>query len=164
MINLEDVKSAARRVSTYVIETPLERSQTLSLLLGTNVYLKMELFQRTGSFKPRGAFNQILQLEGQAKARGVVAVSGGNFAQGVAYAARQLGIKAVICMPEYTPSNYVEATQSYGLSWNSPRISVNFRQAETFKSEGYAFLHAWDNPNQMAGNGTIGLEILETGL
>ena len=162
MINLEDVKSAARRVSPYVIETPLERSQTLSHLLGTNAYLKMELFQKTGSFKPRGAFNQILQLDEQARAKGVVAVSGGNFAQGVAYAASQLGIKAVICMPEYTPSNYVEATKSYGATVElSPDFPSTFAKAETFKSEGYAFLHAWDNPNQMAGNGTIGLEILE---
>ena len=146
----------------YVIETPLERSQTLSHLLGTNVYLKMELFQKTGSFKPRGAFNQILQLDAQAKERGVVAVSGGNFAQGVAYAARQLGIKAIICMPAYTPPNYVEATKSYGATVElSPDFPSTFAKAQTFKAEGYAFLHAWDNPNQMAGNGTIGLEILE---
>jgi len=122
----------------------------------------MELFQKTGSFKPRGAFNQILQLDGQAKAKGVVAVSGGNFAQGVAYAAGQLGIKAIICMPAYTPSNYVEATRSYGATVElSPDFPSTFAKAETFKAEGYAFLHAWDNPNQMAGNGTIGLEILE---
>jgi threonine dehydratase len=162
MINLEDVKSAARRVSPFVIETPLERSHTLSHLLGTNAYLKMELFQKTGSFKPRGAFNQILQLDEQAKTKGVVAVSGGNFAQGVAYAASQLGIKAIICMPAYTPSNYVEATKSYGATVElSPDFPSTFAKAETFKAEGYAFLHAWDNPNQMAGTGTIGLEILE---
>ena len=162
MIDLQDVNTAARRVSPYVIETPLTRSQTLSQLLGTNAYLKMELFQKTGSFKPRGAFNQMLQLDEHAKAKGVVAVSGGNFAQGVAYAANQLGIKAVICMPEYTPSNYVEATKSYGATVVlSPDFPSTFARAETFKAEGYAPLHAWDNPNQMAGNGTIGLEILE---
>ncbi len=71
MINLEVFKSAARRVSTFVIATPLEKSQTLSHLVGTNAYLKMELFQKTGSFKPHGAFNQILQLDGQAKSRGL---------------------------------------------------------------------------------------------
>lgn len=160
MITLDDVKSAARRVAPYVIETPLARSRTLSQLLGTNAYLKMELFQKTGSFKPRGAFNQMLQLSGQAK--GVVAVSGGNFAQGVAYAASQLGIPAVICMPAYTPANYVEATKSYGATVElCPDFPSTFARAETFKSDGYAFLHAWDNPHQMAGNGIIGLEILE---
>ena len=80
MIDLEDVRSAANRVAPFVVETPLERSHTLSELLGTNAYLKLELFQKTGSFKPRGAFNQILLLSRQAKERGVVAVSGGNFA------------------------------------------------------------------------------------
>jgi threonine dehydratase len=162
MITLDDVKAAATRVSPFVVETPLERSQTLSHLLGTNAYLKMELFQKTGSFKPRGAFNQILQLDGRARERGVVAVSGGNFAQGVAYAARQLGIKAMICMPAYTPANYVEATKSYGAQVElSPDFPSTFVRAEALKADGFAFLHAWDNPNQMAGNGVIGLEILE---
>ena len=161
MIGLEDIQSAAQRISPFIYKTPLERSQTLSHILGANAYLKMELFQKTGSFKPRGAFNQILQLDSKAKIKGVVAVSGGNFAQGVAYAASQLGIQAIICMPEYTPSNYVEATKSYGARVAlSPDFSSTFAKAETFKADGYTFLHAWDNPNQMAGNGTIGLEIL----
>jgi threonine dehydratase len=103
MIGLEDIQSATNRISPFIIKTPLERSQTLSSILGANIYLKMELFQKTGSFKPRGAFNQILQLDCKANKKGVVAVSGGNFAQGVAYAASQLGIPAIICMPEYTP-------------------------------------------------------------
>ncbi|UCC86578.1 MAG: threonine/serine dehydratase [Anaerolineales bacterium] len=163
MIGLEDIQSAASRISPFIIRTPLERSQTLSSMIGANAYLKMELFQKTGSFKPRGAFNQILQLDGKAKNKGVVAVSGGNFAQGVAYAAGQLGIQAIICMPEYTPSNYVEATKSYGARVElSPDFPSTFAKAETFTADGYAFLHAWDNPNQMAGNGTIGLEILES--
>ncbi len=162
MITINDVRSASERVSPYIIKTPLERSQTLSELLGANTYLKMELFQKTGSFKPRGAFNQILLLDDGAKSKGVVAVSGGNFAQGVAYAASKLGITAIICMPEYTPSNYLEATKSYGARVElSPDFPSTFSRAETFKAEGYAFLHAWDNPNQMGGTGTIGLEILE---
>jgi threonine dehydratase len=161
MITLDDVQSAARRISPFIIETPLERSQTLSNLLGTNVYLKMEIFQKTGSFKPRGAFNQILQLDGKAKDKGVVAVSGGNFAQGVAYAARRLGINAIICMPEYTPVNYVDATKSYGAKVElAPDFPSTFTKAESYQADGYAFLHAWDHANQMAGNGTIGLEIL----
>ena len=163
MIGLEDIKSAAERISPYLVRTPLEKSRTLSHLLGANAYLKMELFQKTGSFKPRGAFNQILQLNGKEKNKGVVAVSGGNFAQGVAFAASQLGIIATICMPEYTPSNYVEATRSYGARVElSPDFPSTFAKAETFKADGYAFLHAWDSPSQMAGNGTIGLEVLES--
>ena len=162
MVTLEEIKSASDRISPFIIKTPLEGSQTISNILGANTYLKMELFQKTGSFKPRGAFNQILQLDSDAKTKGVVAVSGGNFAQGVAYAASKIGIQAIICMPEYTPSNYVEATKSYGAKVElSPDFPSTFTKAETFKADGYAFLHAWDNQNQMAGTGTIGLEILD---
>jgi len=132
-------------------------------MLGANIHLKMELFQKTGSFKPRGAFNQILQLDEESRRKGVVAVSGGNFAQGIAYAASILGIQAIICMPEYTPSNYVEATKSYGARVElAPDFPSTFAKAESFKADGYSFLHAWDNANQMAVNGTIGLEILES--
>jgi len=163
MIGIEDIRSAELRISPHIIKTPLEHSRTLSQILGANTYLKLELFQKTGSFKPRGAFNQILQLDSETRKRGVVAVSGGNFAQGVAYAASQLGIEAVICMPEYTPSNYIKATKSYGARVElTPDFPSTFTRADTFTAKGYAFLHAWDNPNQMAGNGTLGLEILES--
>lgn len=163
MIGLKDIQSASERTSPFIIKTPLQRSQTLSDVLGANAYLKMELFQKTGSFKPRGAFNQILQLDSNARKKGVVAISGGNFAQGVAYAARQLGIQAVICMPDYTPSNYLQATESYGARVElAPDFSSTLAKAESFREDGYAFLHAWDHPNQMAGNGTLGLEILES--
>ena len=162
MISIGDVEAARERISSFVTKTPLEKSRTLSTLLGTNVYLKLELFQKTGSFKPRGAFNQILQLTGLARDRGVVAVSGGNFAQGVAYAGNSLNTKAVICMPAYTPSNYVEATKSYGADvMLAPDFPLTFSLAESYMAQRYAFLPAWDNPHQMAGNGTIGLEILE---
>lgn len=147
MITLEDIQSAAERISPFIVRTPLEKSQTLSQVLGANAYLKMEIFQKTGSFKPRGAFNQILQLNSIAKNKGVVAASGGNFAQGVAYAANKLGIQAVICMPKYTPSNYVEATKSYGARVElSPDFPSTFAKAESFKADGYALLHAWIIP------------------
>ena len=163
MIGIQDIQSASKRISPFIIKTPLVRSQTLSDNLGANTFLKMELFQKTGSFKPRGAFNQILKLDSKVRKKGVVAVSGGNFAQGVAYAARRLEIPAIICMPEYTPANYIEATKSYGARVElSPDFPSTFTSAETFQADGYTFLHAWDNPNQMAGNGTIGLEILES--
>lgn len=163
MFTLEDVQAAAQRIAPYIIETPLERSQTISDLLGANVYLKLELFQKTGSFKPRGAFNQILQLDEGDRKRGVVAISGGNFAQGVAYAAQVLEIEAIICMPEYTPANYLEATQSYGAQIKIGKdIPALFEMVEAYQAKGYSFLHPYDHPNQMAGNGTAGLEILNS--
>ena len=162
MVSLGDVESAREMVAPFIVQTPLVANRTLSALLGTNVYLKLELFQRTGSFKPRGAFNQILQLADAARDQGVVAFSGGNFAQAVAYAARSLGVKAVICMPAYTPANYVEATRSYGADVEfAADAPTAIALAEAFKSDGYAYLHPYDNPYQMAGNGTVGLEILE---
>ncbi len=162
MISVSDVRAARERISTFVIETPLNKSRTLSTRLATNLYLKMELFQKTGSFKPRGAFNQMLQLTGPARDKGVVAFSGGNFAQGVAYAGSVLDVEAVICMPAYTPSNYVEATKAYGANVKfAPDAPSSIALAERYATKGYAYLHPYDNPNQMAGTGTIGLEILE---
>lgn len=163
MFTLEDIQAAAQRVAPYIIETPLVRSRSISDLLGANAYLKLELFQKTGSFKPRGAFNQILQLDEEKRKRGVVAISGGNFAQGVAYAAKILGIEAVICMPAYTPANYLEATQSYGarveLGEDLPSL---MDMVEVYQAQGFSFLHPYDHPHQMAGNGTAGLEILNS--
>jgi threonine dehydratase len=163
MFTLQDVQAAAQRVAPYIIETPLMSSRTISELLGTNVYLKLELFQKTGSFKPRGAFNQILQLDEDARKRGVVAISGGNFAQGVAYAAQVLDIEAVILMPDYTPANYLAATRSYGARVElGPDLPSLMGMVEAYQAKGYSFLHPYDHPNQMAGNGTAGLEILNS--
>ena len=99
MVTIKDVQEARQKVDPFVRRTPLLPNDTLNKRLGTNVYLKYELFQKTGSFKPRGAFNQIFNLSDKQKEKGVVAVSGGNFAQGVAYAALMLGLRAIICMP-----------------------------------------------------------------
>src|SRR6202012_930671 len=94
--------------------TPLVHSRALSERLGAEVYLKLEFLQKTGSFKPRGAFNKMLSLSPAERQPGIVAVSGGNHAQGVAYAARQLGIAATVVMPASTPRNYLDATRGYG--------------------------------------------------
>ena len=162
MITLEDVHAARQRVLPYIRRTPLEKNQTLSRMLGTNVYLKYELFQKTGSFKPRGAFNQMLQLSPSQREKGIVAVSGGNFAQGVAYAGKVLGVQTLICMPSYTPQNYLEATRSYGAEIEiGQTISDVFAQAEEHRRRGKSFLHPYDDPAMMAGNGTAGLELLE---
>src|SRR5512136_72863 len=157
MISVADVQRAKAEIARYVKRTVLEKNATLSNEFGTNVYLKLELFQRTGSFKPRGAFNQILQLTPEHRTHGVVGVSGGNFAQGMALASRELSTRAIVCMPEYTPRNYIEATESYGAKVElSPNLSEVFARAEQFKQEGWNLLHPYDNPFQMAGAGTIG--------
>ncbi|MEJ6001456.1 threonine ammonia-lyase [Paucibacter soli] len=162
MIDIADVEAAAKRIQEHVRRTPLVHSASLSEQLGTQVHLKLELLQKTGSFKPRGAFNQMLQLDAAARQRGVVAVSGGNFAQGAAYAGRVLGIPCVICMPQYTPANYVEATRAYGAEVElHADMPACFARVRALQDEGRTALHAWDKPEQMAGNGVIGLELLE---
>ena len=162
MITLHDVRQARIQISPYVKRTTLERNATLSRELGTNLYLKLELFQATGSFKPRGAFNQILQLTPEQRTHGVVGVSGGNFAQGMAYAGHVLDTPTLVCMPESTPRNYSEATQGYGARVDlAPAYPQVFARADQFKLQGWNLLHPFDNPFQMAGCGTIGLELLE---
>lgn len=162
MVQIDDIKQAREQIVSHIRRTPLSRNETLSARLGTNVYIKYELFQKTGSFKPRGAFNQILRLSDKQKEKGVVAVSGGNFAQGAAYAAQKLGIRAHICMPEFTPKNYVNGTKSYGAEVHfGPTLAETFEISRRIESEGFTSIHAWDNPHQVAGNGTVGLEIVE---
>lgn len=162
MIGLDDVRAARERVAPYVRRTPLERSRTLSRVLGTNVYLKFELFQRTGSFKPRGAFNQILQLSPEARAAGVVGVSGGNFAQALADAGATLGVPTRICMPTTAPPASVEATRGYGAEVEfAPSFPEIFARAEALRAAGATLLHPFDAHAQMAGVGAIGLEIQE---
>jgi threonine dehydratase len=114
VFSVDLILQAQRQIRGLVHRTPLAHSVTLSEHLGVPVYLKLECLQKTGSFKPRGAFFKLLSLSADEKAAGVVAVSGGNHAQGVAYAARQLGLHATICMPASTPANYLDATRGYG--------------------------------------------------
>ena len=162
MITFNDVQLAAEKVLPYVRRTPLWKSETLSNQLGTNVYLKMELFQKTGSFKPRGAFNQILARGKDILEKGAVAFSGGNFAQGVAYASRVLGVDTIICMPENTPQNYVDATRGYSATIDfSPNIQVAVKRYNDLADQGRIALHPFDNQYQMSGAGTVALEIFE---
>ena len=162
MITLNDVKAAAEKVSSYVRRTPLWKSETLSKRLGTNVYLKMELFQKTGSFKPRGAFNQMLAREKDILDKGAVAISGGNFAQGVAYASRVLGVDIIVCMAEDTPKNYVDATRGYSATIDfSSDIQAAFNRYNELAEQGRTALHPFDNHYQMSGAGNVALEIFE---
>ena len=142
--------------------TPLISSATLSKRLGTKVYVKLELFQKTGSFKVRGAFNKVLSIPQIERGRGLVAVSGGNHAQAVAYVGGQLGLPAVILMPQSTPRNYLEATRGYGAEVVLvPNAAEAFQRIAAYESEGWTSIHPFDDPLVMAGQGTVGLEIVE---
>jgi threonine dehydratase len=161
-IGISWIEEARERIAPYVKRTPLELSRSLSEHLGTNVYVKYELFQKTGSFKPRGAFNKMLSLTDEEKAKGIIAVSGGNHAQGVAYAARVLGIDAVILMPDNTPKSYLDATRGYGATVDlKSTIAESFAAIEDYQSKGRTLVHPFDDPLVIAGQGTVGLEILE---
>lgn len=161
-MDITDIRLAQERVRPYVKRTPLERSETLSRRLETNVFAKYELFQNTGSFKARGAFNKLLSLNEDDLRRGIVAVSGGNHAQAVAYAASSLGVESTIVMPESTPQNYVDATLGYGARVDlQPSISAAFEKIDEYKAKGMTFVHPFDDPLVMAGQGTLGLEIME---
>lgn len=159
---LGDVQAAAPRLAPYLHRTPLVSSRTLSERLGTRVSLKLEVFQKTGSFKPRGAFHQLLDLSPQQRERGVVGVSGGNYAQGLAYAGRALGVPVRILVPEGTPPHYLAATRGYGAEVEVlPSIAAAFARAEEYAAAGRPALHPFDDPRMMAGNGTLGLEVAE---
>lgn len=156
------IAQASLRLRGLVHRTPLAPSAALSQRLGAEVYLKLECLQKTGSFKPRGALNKMLLLSDEQRRRGVVAVSGGNHAQGVAFAARHLGVSAVIAMPATTPANYLDATRGYGAEVVLlPNIQAAFVEAERFEREGRVLIHPFDDPVVAAGQGTIGLEILD---
>lgn len=160
-LTIDDVRAARERISGRVRRTPLVSSETLSRRLGTNVHLKLELLQKTGSFKPRGAFNKILAA-GLPAGHRVVAVSGGNHAQAVAYAAHALGLRSTIFMPRSTPANYLDATIGYGAEVVLVEtIAEAFETMARHQREGATAVHPFDDPYVLAGQGTVGLEILE---
>lgn len=162
MIDLETIRTARERITPYVHRTPIQRNRTLSEQLGTNVYCKLELFQKTGSFKPRGVFNKMLTHLDQARKTGVVAVSGGNFAQGVAYAGSTLGVRTRIIMPRNTPRNYLEATRAYGGEIElADSISDAFDKAEEYGRQGSSCYHPFDDRELITGHASIGVELLE---
>jgi|SRR5579872_2092432 len=161
-LSLSHIQAARQRIAPCVRRTPLTPSTTLSERLKTNVYVKLEVFQKTGSFKVRGAFNKALSLRPEERGRGIVAVSGGNHAQAVAYVARALGLKALVLMPESTPRNYVEATRGYGAEVKfAANASAAFAAVSEYEKDGWAYVHPFDDPLVMAGQGTVGLEIME---
>ena len=161
-LSLDLIRAARERLRGRLHRTPLVASESVSRLLGAPAFLKLECLQKTGSFKPRGAFNKLLSLTDEERARGVVGVSGGNHAQGLAYAARALGVHATICMPRSTPNNYLDATRGYGAETVlCEHITAAFAEARRLKESGLTEAHPFDDPLIAAGQGTVGLEILE---
>ncbi|WP_377887874.1 threonine ammonia-lyase [Alkalihalobacillus sp. R86527] len=156
------VVKAMENLLGAVHRTPLQRSHSLNRLTGKDVYLKMENLQRTGSFKLRGAYNKVSKLTDIEAARGIVAASAGNHAQGVALASK--GIKSRIFMPTHTPLSKIEATKSYGaeIVLEGESYHEAFKAAQDDQQKrGATFVHAFDDEDVMAGQGTIALEIMQ---
>ncbi|SEG45993.1 L-threonine ammonia-lyase [Thermomonospora echinospora] len=164
LVSVDEVRAARELLHDVIVETPLLHSRVLSEMLGGPVLLKCENLQRTGSFKARGAYVRIARLTEDERARGVVAASAGNHAQGVALAASLLGCKATVFMPEGAPLPKVAATRSYGAEVLFPGPSVDeclIAAREYADRQGAVLVHPFDHPDVIAGQGTIGLEILE---
>jgi threonine dehydratase len=164
MIGIGDIRAAAARLQGQVLETPCVESRTLSHILGAQVYLKFENLQFTASFKERGACNKLAQLTAQERQRGVVAMSAGNHAQGVAYHAQRLGLRAVIVMPCFTPGVKVERTRSFGAEVVLHGQTLEEASAHASRlalEQGLVFVHPYDDEAIVAGQGTVGLEMLE---
>jgi len=160
----EDVAAAREVLSEVTLRTPLLQSRVLSERIGGPVYLKCENLQRTGSFKARGAYLRIARLSDSERGRGVIAASAGNHAQGVAFAAALLGTKATVVMPEGAPLPKIEATRSYGaeiILHGSTVEHALIRAKELADSRGSVFIHPFEHPDIVAGQGTVGLEIIE---
>jgi threonine dehydratase len=161
-VTLEEIRRAQQALAGNVRPTPLYHSPAISTQVGLPVYLKTENLQRAGSFKIRGAHYKLSSLTPEERARGVVAASAGNHAQGVALAAQALGIQATICMPEGAPITKVTATESYGANvvLHGQNYDDAYQKAlELQQLYGYTFIHGFDDPYIVAGQGTIGLEI-----
>jgi threonine dehydratase len=163
-VTLEDVEHAAARIGDAVVHTPCLRSETLSRIAKADVWVKFENLQFTASFKERGALNTLLQLTDAEKKRGVIAMSAGNHAQGVAYHAGRLGIPATIVMPSFTPNTKVEHTRAHGArvvldgDTLAEAATEAHRLADAHK---LVFVHPYDDPRIIAGQGTIALEMLQ---
>jgi threonine dehydratase len=163
MVTLADVKAAAERISNSIYLSPCARSETFSQLTGNSVHLKLDNLQRTGAFKERGALNKLLTLSATERERGVIAASAGNHAQGLAYHAGRCGIHALICMPLTTPLTKVSATKSYGAEVILHGANYDDACEEAVRlgeQQHLTFVHPFDDDAVIAGQGTLGLELL----
>ncbi len=163
-VSLADVQEAARRIAGAVVRTPCLRSDTLSRIVGADIWVKFENLQYTASFKERGALNTLLQITPEERKRGVIAMSAGNHAQGVAYHAGRLGIPATIVMPSFTPNVKVKHTRDYGARIVLHGDTLAEAGAEAHRvaaAEHLVFVHPYDDPRIIAGQGTTALEMLQ---
>ena len=159
-----DFEAAFRNVAPYVYRTPMLTSRSLTEECGLDVRLKAELFQRGGSYKLRGPLNKIARLTEEERARGVICSSAGNHSQGVALAARQYGVRAVVVMAENATRSKIAATEGYGarvVLHGSIWDEANEKALELVKAEGLTYIHPFDDPELIAGQGTLGLEIMD---
>ncbi|HUP31155.1 MAG TPA: threonine ammonia-lyase [Usitatibacter sp.] len=163
-VTLADIRSAAKVIHGHVVRTPCMHSRTLSEITGAEVYLKFENHQFTASFKERGALNKLMSLDAKQRAKGVIACSAGNHAQGVAYHAHRLGIPATIVMPRYTPFVKVEQTQKHGAEVILEGDGFDMAKAHAIEQagkRGLTLVHPYDDEMIVAGQGTCGLEMME---
>jgi threonine dehydratase len=162
-VTLADIRGAAAAIAGAVLESPTIAAPALSERTGAEIWLKLESLQRTGSFKERGALNKLLTLDAAARRAGVIAMSAGNHAQGVAYHAKRLGIAATIVMPEGTPFTKIDRTEAYGATvvLEGEGLAAARAAAQRIARErGLVFIHPYDDAAVIAGQGTIALELL----
>ncbi|WP_078596011.1 threonine ammonia-lyase [Evansella clarkii] len=164
LVTINDIYQARANLAGVINRTPLENSTTISTLTGNDVYLKTENLQKTGSFKIRGAYNKIANLPEEERKKGVVAFSAGNHGAGTAYAAQKLGVKSTVVMPENPVLSKKNAILEYGaevIEHGTTSIAMFEKAFELHQQEGRVMIHPFDDPYIIAGQGTIGLEILE---
>lgn len=164
LVTLDDVRAAAERIRGKVERTPIRRSQTLSQITGADVWIKFENQQFTAAFKERGALNKLMLLTDEERAGGVIAMSAGNHAQGVAYHADKLGVAATIVMPKGTPYTKIQHTRAFGarvILHGDTLTEADEHAHELAEQEGLTFVHPYDDEAVIAGQGTIALEMLE---
>jgi len=164
MINLGDIQAALGRIRSSIYLSPCARSETFSQSTANQVYLKLDNLQRTGAFKERGALNKLLLLSPEERARGVITASAGNHAQGIAYHAGRLGIRAQICMPLTTPLIKVSATRGFGADVVLHGANYDEACVEAMRrgqESGLTFIHPFDDDAVIAGQGTIGIELMQ---
>ena len=163
LIPLHDIRAAAARTGASLHRTPVFTSESLGECAGVRLHLKCESFQKTGSFKPRGALNIVLSMSLEQRSRGLITVSAGNHAQAVAWAARAAGVPCTVVMPEDAPRSKTDAVRGYGATIvaHGDRATLFDRMHEEESRLGATFVHPFDDPIGLAGAGTVGLEIVE---
>ena len=163
MIEIAEIRAAAERIAGQVHRTPLFASRLIGARAGVRLHLKCESFQKTGSFKPRGALNKVLTLGEAERAKGIVTVSAGNHAQAVAWAARSVGAPCAVVMPTGAPRSKLDAVRGYGAEvvLHEDRATLFDRLEQVRAERGMTFVHPFDDPVVLAGAGTVGLEIVE---